>query len=218
MKTRLAAAALALAALEAPGGAVAQVNELEDSEGARAVGSAGSLLPGDVIDVQIWREETLSGQFTVDESGRVVLPLIGAKQVLGISAQDLRDDLAAAYAEFLNNPSINVKLLRRITVSGEVRVPGLYTVDATVSIADLIAQAGGLNMDADANKIGLFRDGQRFELDLNGATVVGQAGIRSGDRVSVGQRGWLSRNFPSMVGIVSIISNVIVGILIANAN
>lgn len=215
MKTRLAAAALALAAIEASGVA-AQAVESQESEAVWAVGSAGSLLPGDVIDVQIWREETLSGQFTVDESGKVVLPLIGARQVVGISAQDLRDDLAAAYEEFLNNPSINVKLLRRITVSGEVRVPGLYTVDATMSIADLIAQAGGLNVDADANKIGLFRDGQRFELDLNGATVVGQAGIRSGDRVSVGQRGWLSRNFPSMVGIVSIISNVIIGILIAN--
>ena len=209
MKTRLAATSLVLASLWAPSPALSQASD------GMAADPGGSLLPGDVVDVQIWREETLSGQFAVDESGTVVLPLVGARNVMGVSAQDLRDDLTAAYARFLNNPSINVKLLRRITVSGEVRVPGLYTVDATVSIADLIAQAGGLNVDADANKIALFRDGQRFQLDLNGATVVGQAGIRSGDRVSVGQRGWLSRNFPSVVGIVSIISNVA---LIVSAN
>lgn len=187
-----------LAILGAPGAVTAQAPD-----------PMGALLPGDVIDIDIWQEETLSGEFTVDGSGTVVLPLVGEWSVAGVSAQDLREQLAAAYAVYLNNPSINVKLLRRITVSGEVRVPGLYTVDATVSIADLIARAGGLNVDADAEKILLFRDGQRLELDLNGATVVGEAGLRSGDRVSVGKRGWLGRNLPSVVGIVSIISNVV---------
>lgn len=187
-----------LAALGAPGAASPQASD-----------PTGALLPGDVIDIDIWQEETLSGEFTVDESGTVVLPLIGARNVAGVSAQDLREQLAADYAVYLNNPSINVKLLRRITVSGEVRVPGLYTVDATLSIADLIARAGGINTDADAEKILLFRDDQRLELDLNGATVVGEAGLRSGDRVSVGKRGWLGRNLPSVVGIVSIISNVV---------
>ena len=209
MKTRFVAPVLALVAIGVPCAVTSQTVVARDEDPVRDSSPVGALLPGDVIDVQIWREETLSGQFAVDESGTVVLPLIGARNVAGVSAQDLRDELASAYAEFLNNPSINVKLLRRITVAGEVRVPGLYTVDATVSIADLIAQAGGLNIDADADKITLFREGQRFELDLNGATVVGQAGIRSGDRVSVGQRSWLSRNFPSVVGIMSIVSNVI---------
>lgn len=187
-----------LATLGAPGAVTAQAPD-----------PMGALLPGDVIDIDIWQEETLSGEFTVDGSGTVVLPLVGEWSVAGVSARDLREQLAAAYAVYLNNPSINVKLLRRITVSGEVRVPGLYTVDATVSIADLIARAGGLNVDANAEKILLFRDGQRLELDLNGATVVGEAGLRSGDRVSVGKRGWLGRNLPSVVGIVSIISNVV---------
>lgn len=202
MKHRPAAGLLfALATLAASGA--------QEPATAQAGDSMGSLLPGDVVDIDIWQEETLSGQFTVDESGTVVLPLVGERNVVGVSPRDLREQLAAAYAVYLNNPSINVKLLRRITVSGEVRVPGLYTVDATVSIADLIARAGGLNVDADAEKILLFRDGERLELDLNGATVVGEAGLRSGDRVSVGKRGWLGRNLPSVVGIVSIISNVV---------
>lgn len=167
-----------------------------------------SLLPGDVVEVQIWREEDLSGQFTVDEAGMVILPLIGQKSVSGISPQDLRDELSEDYAVYLQNPSVNVRLLRRITVAGEVRVPGLYTVDATVSLADLIARAGGLTSDGDANKVTLTRGGQLYSLDLNGATVVGEAGIRSGDRLLVGRRSWLSRNFSSVVGIVSIISNL----------
>ena len=170
--------------------------------------SRNSLLPGDVVEVQIWREEDLSGEFTVDEDGIVVLPLIGEKSVSGISPQDLRDQLSEDYAVYLQNPSVNVRLLRRITVAGEVRVPGLYTVDATVSLADLIARAGGLTSDGDSDKVTLTRGGQLYSLDLNGATVVGEAGIRSGDRLLVGRRSWLSRNFSSVVGIVSIISNI----------
>ena len=170
--------------------------------------SRNSLLPGDVVEVQIWREEDLSGEFTVDEDGMVVLPLIGEKSVSGISPQDLRDQLSEDYAVYLQNPSVNVRLLRRITVAGEVRVPGLYTVDATVSLADLIARAGGLTSDGDSDKVTLTRGGQLYSLDLNGATVVGEAGIRSGDRLLVGRRSWLSRNFSSVVGIVSIISNI----------
>ncbi len=170
---------------------------------------ANSLLPGDVVEVQIWREEGLSGQFIVDENGAVVLPLIGTREVMGISPQDLRDQLAEEYAVYLQNPSVNVTLLRRITVAGEVRVPGLYTVDATVSLADLIARAGGLTSDGDGDRVTLTRGGRQYNLDLNGTAVVGDAGIRSGDRLLVGKRSWFSRNFSSVVGIVSILSNIV---------
>ena len=44
---------------------------------------------------------------------------------------------------------------------------------------------------------------------LDDAAVIAEAGIRSGDQVIVGRRAWFSRNFSSVVGIVSIISNVI---------
>ena len=200
----LLASVPALGAL--PDTATAQIS---GDQGDGASTRANSLLPGDVVEIQIWREDDLSGQFTVDESGEVILPLLGARRVLGISAQALRDELTADYAVYLQNPSVTVRLLRRITVSGEVRAPGLYTVDATLSVADLIARSGGLSLDADPNKIELLRDGETFEMDLNGATIVGEAGIRSGDRITVGPRSWFSRNFPSVVGVISIISNVI---------
>ena len=121
---------------------------------------ANSLLPGDVIRVEIWREEDLSGEFQVDEEGGVVLPLLGKKQVLGISPDDLRDQLSEEYAQYLVNSAVNVTLLRRIIVLGEVRVAGQYTVDATNSVADVIARAQGVTPGGNAEDIVLVRDGR----------------------------------------------------------
>lgn len=175
-----------------------------------SVPETNSLLPGDVVRVAIWREEDLSGEFQVDEDGTVVLPLLGRKQVVGISPEALRDELTREYADYLVNTAVNVTLLRRVVVLGEVRVPGQYEVDATQSVADLIARAQGLTPDGNAEDIRLYRDGGSFRTDLNGTESLTAAGIRSGDQIVVGQRSWWSRNFGSLVGVASILSNIIV--------
>lgn len=174
--------------------------------------SAGtnSLQPGDVIRVAIWREQDLSGEFPVDSDGFVILPLLGRKRVVGISPDRLREQLTDEYGEYLVNTAVNVTLLRRIVVLGEVRVPGQYTVDATQSVADLIARAQGLTPDGNAQDIILVREGERFKTTLAGTQSIADAGIRSGDQIIVGKRSWWSRNFPSVVGVASIIANVVV--------
>lgn len=171
------------------------------------VPETNSLLPGDVIRVQIWREESLSGEFQVDERGSVVLPLIGTRQVSGISPDRLREELTEEYGKYLVNTAVNVTLLRRVNVLGEVRMPGQYTVDATNSVADVIAKAQGVTAEGDAEDIVLVRGGQRLRAGLAGTLSLQEAGIRSGDQILVGKRSWTSRNFSSMVGIISILAN-----------
>lgn len=176
------------------------------AQAAPVTAAASSLLPGDVIRVLIWREDDLSGEFQVDEQGSVILPLIGARQVLGVSPDRLREELAEEYAKYLVNTAVNVTLLRRVVVLGEVRVPGQYTVDATNSVADVIARAQGVTTDGDANDIVLMRGGQQLRATLTQS--IAEAGIRSGDQILVGKRGWVARNFSSLVGVVSLLVNV----------
>jgi len=172
--------------------------------------NGASLLPGDIVRIQIWREEDLSGEFQVNESGIVVLPLLGDRSVLGISPDSLRDQLVEEYDGFLVNPSVNVTLLRRVTVMGEVRVPGLYPVDATVSVAQLIAIAQGVTSEGDVNRIRLIRGGQTVNTNLAGTMAITEAGIRSGDQIMIGKRSWISRNLSSLAWIMSIATNLVV--------
>lgn len=157
------------------------------------------LRPGDAVKVQIWREPDLSGDFTVNQEGIVVFPLLGERDVTGVSGPQLEERLEAEYREYLVNPSIDVTVLRRISILGEVRNPGLYPVDATFTLTDALALAGGVSPTGDENDIRLIRDGRIVRQTLDETVMIGSAQIQSGDQIVVGQRSWLSRN----IGLVS---------------
>ena len=157
--------------------------------------AAGSgVRPGDVIVIKVWREPDYSGEFQVDARGRVVLPRLGEVYVLGRNAETLRDSLRTAYRVYLNNPSIEINVLKRIAVSGEVGRPALYPVDATISVGDLILLAGGVTPAGNKNKIQLLRNGQVIVSRLGPGTVLQNSPVQSGDQIFVPQRSWMSRN------------------------
>lgn len=156
--------------------------------------AAVGVRPGDVIQVKVWREQDYSGDFAVDSRGIVTVPLLGQVAVRGKSAEWVSDSLRNAYQQFLKNPSIEITVLRRIAVSGEVAKPGLYPADATITIGELIALAGGVTPMGDQRKVELLRNGQIIISGLGPGTVLQNSQVQSGDQVFVPQRAWMSRN------------------------
>jgi polysaccharide export outer membrane protein len=144
--------------------------------------------------VWVWREKDYSGEFSVDTRGTVVLPLLGGVTVAGRTAEQLSDTLRDAYRQYLNNPSIQVTVLRRVTVQGEVVKPGLYPADATITVADLISLAGGVSPIGNQDKIRLMRDGRVLVASLGPGTVLQRSPVQSGDVVYVPQKSWFVRN------------------------
>lgn len=164
---------------------------------ATAVGNAGAadtLRPGDVIRLRVWREPDLTGEFSVDETGLVVLPKLGPVQVGSESPASLRKKIVAGYAKFLNHTSIEVTLLHRIQVLGAVREPGVYPVDPTMSISDVLAIAGGTTSDGDPKRFEVIRAGKRIARPVSPQSLVGESRVRSGDQIFVPERSWLRRN------------------------
>ena len=150
--------------------------------------------PGDVVRLRIWREPDLSGEFPVDDQGIATLPKLGAVEVSGRSSSAVHDLLVSQYTEFLRNPSIEITVLRRITVQGAVRNPGVYTVDPSVDLADALAMAGGVSPEGKMNQVQVIRGGKRLDTVLTETTILGQTPIRSGDQIYIPQRSWISRN------------------------
>lgn len=150
--------------------------------------------PGDKVRLKVWREPDLSGEFAVDENGVVVLPKIGPVEIHELSTDSLKALLVARYSSSLRNPAVEVTVLHRVNVLGAVRNPGLYHVDLTTSVADVLAMAGGVSSEGNQNRIELVRGGKRLPVRLSGETRLADSAILSGDQLVVAERGWLERN------------------------
>lgn len=166
---------------------------------AEAPGDPG-LRPGDALLLRVWREPELSDTVRVDRHGRVVLPLLGEREVAGITTDALERHLERDFREYLKNPAIDVTALRRVSILGAVTRPGLYTVDATISLSDALALAGGVTRDGDERGIRLVRDGAVVRESLEPSALMARLPIRSGDQVYVEERSWLSRNWQWLAG------------------
>jgi polysaccharide export outer membrane protein len=159
-----------------------------------------SLRPGDVVRLRIWREPDLSGEFPIDETGVAVFPKIGPLKVTAEPAATFRTRLVAAYSAFLSHTSIDVTFLRRVQVLGAVRQPGVYPVDPTMTISDVLAVAGGTTSDGDPDKLELIRAGRRVPGRVARTSLVGESRVRSGDQIFVPERSWVRRNSGFLVG------------------
>ncbi|HSK20605.1 MAG TPA: polysaccharide biosynthesis/export family protein [Longimicrobiales bacterium] len=166
-----------------------------------AATTGNRLEPGDMIRLRIWREENMSGEFTVDAEGRVVFPRLGPRTVTDMSPSALRDELVREYSRLLRTPSVEITFLRRIAVGGAVQRPAVYHIDPTMTVRDVVLEAGGPTPAGRTDVIELIRDGQVMQANLRLDLPVVESPIRSGDQLYIPERNWFSRNIGAAVGI-----------------
>lgn len=168
-----------------------------------------TLRPGDVVELVVWREEDLSGEFLVDRTGHVILPRMGKVDVRQETESSLEDRLNEVLSTELRDAAIDVIVLRRIQVVGAVQEPGLYPMDNTMTVSDALATAGGVNPVGVRGRVELVRDGQRYALDTDRDHTLAALALRSGDALYVPQRHWLLRNYGPVVTAVSSLAGLV---------
>jgi len=156
------------------------------TEHARIYGHpAYSLGPGDKIRVTVYGHDDLSGNFSVDEAGRISLPLIRGINVKGLSLPELESTITKhLLSNYIVNPKVSVDLLvlRQFCILGEVRNPGCYSNVHGLSANNAIAIAGGYTYRALKYKLAITRE--------DGRKVVGNhdTPIFGGDTIEVFER------------------------------
>lgn len=113
--------------------------------------------PGDVVTIQLRGHPEILGEaqngpqggFTVLESPTLFLPYIGEIRVHGRTAEELREDLRAAFAEYVRSPD-PVVIVRefknnQFAVLGNVPNPGKYPLERGDVLQDAIFKAGGIS-------------------------------------------------------------------------
>jgi polysaccharide export outer membrane protein len=116
---------------------------------------------GDILEVVVWRDPTLSGPVTVRPDGFITLPLINEVQVVGLTTAQLRETLEKKYSEFVTSPSVTVRVTtiasNEILLVGEVAGPGVYPLVGNNTLLQLLTRAGGLTAFAKRDNIRVVR-------------------------------------------------------------
>ena len=106
--------------------------------------------PGDVLDVRVFGQPELSSTVQVDSDGNLSsLPFLEKpiKAKCRID-KEVQKDIAAAYAKFINNPQVSVRISEKnsrqpATVFGAVRQPTRVEMKRKVRLNELMAVSGG---------------------------------------------------------------------------
>ncbi|HEY0925233.1 polysaccharide biosynthesis/export family protein [Brevundimonas sp.] len=170
----LTATALLLAACGGPRMDLSQVTAAQPVDLQTAQVSATSQAEyrigvGDKLAIRVFQVQDLSfDSLTVDTSGNIQLPLIGAVRASDRTAGELSADIATRLsAQYLRNPQVTVTVTeaasQKITVDGAVTKPGVYEMRGTTSLLQAVAMAEGPSRVADLTKVAVFRtvNGQR---------------------------------------------------------
>ena len=115
-------------------------------------GGATHLRSGEKIKVNVYGEETLTGEYDVNPAGYVTMPLIGAIRASGRTQAELARDIAAKYRSggLLQDPKVTVAVVqfRPFYVMGEATNPGEYPFRSGLTVHAAVTMAGGFTYRA----------------------------------------------------------------------
>jgi protein involved in polysaccharide export with SLBB domain len=168
---------------------------------------------GDRVVVHVYGDATLSDAATLDERGRIMLPRIGMIQADAFTVAQLRDTVRARLATILKDPAVEVTVLRRIIVGGEVMKPGVYFADLTASIGEMIAQSGGLKETASARKVYLLRGAEKTRINNWESDQSPASDLHSGDQILVGRQSWLALNIIPFASVTLAVTSLAISVL-----
>lgn len=119
------------------------------------------LEPGNRVRVIVFNEQNLSGEFQIDSSGNLSMPLIGTVRATGATAHNLvgRIEEVLTRSNYMRNPKVAVEVLsyRPFYVLGEVKQPGEFSYLAGMTVLSAVARAGGYDYRAREDEVILVR-------------------------------------------------------------
>src|SRR6478735_4690897 len=97
------------------------------SAGTAPVETTYQVGPEDVLRVRVARHEDLGGEVVVLQDGRIVLPVVGNLTVIGLTVDQIREQVTRGLRKKLVNPEVSVEVIRprprRVFISGLVKAP-----------------------------------------------------------------------------------------------
>lgn len=123
--------------------------------------------PGDILEINVWKEEGLLKEVLVRPDGGISFPLIGDMTAEGLSLAEIQQEVTERLSQFIADPVVSISatqlLGNKIYVIGQVNKPGEYVVSRYVDVMQALSMAGGTTAFASKNSIIILRRDEQGE-------------------------------------------------------
>lgn len=120
-----------------------------------------TVLPGDRLQVSVWKEPDLQLEVLVRPDSAFSFPLAGDISTKGRSVVELQTELTQRLGRYISSPVVTVSVIEvlgnKIYVIGQVNRPGDFVVNPRVDVMQALSMAGGLTAFANTNDIKILR-------------------------------------------------------------
>jgi protein involved in polysaccharide export with SLBB domain len=144
--------------------------------------------PDDKVRIITYDEPQLTGEFSVNSSGNISLPLIGDVPARGRTVAELGGDIETLLRQgYIKNPSVSVEVLtsRPFYILGEVNKPGEYPYTDKLTVMNAVATAGGFTYRANEKYAFIKHQNETNEVKI---PVTASTEVDPGDTIRIGER------------------------------
>jgi len=147
-----------------------------------------TLHTNDQLHVQVYNEQTITGDYTVDSGGFLSIPVAGRVKAAGLTVEQLEQRVAARLnGSILKDARVNIQIstYAPFYIRGEVKKPGEFPYKPGLTVADAVALAGGYTYRADEKSVVVRPSGSNAELKR---PTDANPPVSPGDNITVPER------------------------------
>ena len=143
---------------------------------------------GDKLSITVFNQDDLSGEYTINGSGRFSMPFIDQIQAEGLTIPELSDAIISKLKpDYLLNPRVSIEVLnfRPFYIIGEVKAPNSYPYVEGMTYLNAVAIASGYTYRAKKGYAMVRRnedqDGEEEKVDMT-------SNVKAGDIIRIVER------------------------------
>lgn len=148
------------------------------------------LAPGDKIRINVFGEDTLTGDFVITSAGNLTFPLVGNVPATGKTVEQLQEALRTRLADgYVRDPKVSIQVVnfRPYYILGEVNRPGEYPASTGLTLEQAVAAAGGYTYRANTRSAMMKHATETSERPVEMRSKVPII-IRAGDTIRIRER------------------------------
>jgi polysaccharide biosynthesis/export protein len=120
-----------------------------------------TIIAGDVLQISVWKEDTLDREVIVLPDGSITFPLIGTTKVQGLTPAEAQALIKSSLKKYIPDAAVTVSIKAAlghvVNVIGQVQKPGEFIINRRMTTLQALSQAGGLTPFADESDIIVIR-------------------------------------------------------------